>query len=142
MPDVSAALSSFVIAVDADQLGVYGVHISVGSDEAHHRWRSDDRENIYSVSKGMCALAAGLAIEEGIASLDTRVGELLPDIELGPDVDSVTLEHLLTMSSGIDFRWFGHEPVPGQIAAACPTSAFATGPRPRPLFRRARRLRP
>lgn len=111
VPDVSAVLSSFVRAVDADRLGAYGVHILLGSDEAQHRWRSDDRENIYSVSKGICALAVGLAIEEGIASLDSRVGEMLPDIELGPGVESVTLEHLLSMRSGIDFRWFGHEPV-------------------------------
>ena len=113
VPDVSTMLSSFVGAVDADQLGAYGVHISVGSDEAHHRWRSDDRENIYSVSKGVCALAAGMAIEEGVISLDSRAGEMLPATELGSGVENVTLEHLLSMTSGIDFRWFGQEPVVG-----------------------------
>lgn len=113
MADVSAVLSNFVHAVAADHLSAYGVHIWLGGAEAQHRWRSDDRENIYSVSKGICALAAGLAIDDGIASLDSRVGEMLPDIELGPGVEGVTLEHLLAMSSGIDFRWFGHEPVPG-----------------------------
>ena len=106
-------LSGFVRAVDADQLGAYGVHVCVGSEEAQHRWRSDDRENVYSVSKGICALAAGMAIEEGILSLHTLVAEMLPELVLGPGVESVTLEHLLSMTSGIDFRWFGHEPVVG-----------------------------
>ena len=113
MRDASAALSGFVEAVDADHLGAYGVHFLVGSNEASHRWRSDDRENIYSVSKGVCALAAGLAVEEGVVSLDSRAAEMLPDIEPGPGVADVTLEHLLSMRSGIDFRWFGHEPVAG-----------------------------
>jgi Beta-lactamase len=110
--DLSAVLASFVQAVDRDALGAYGVHMLIGSEEAEHRWRSDDRENIYSVSKGICALAVGLAIQEGIASLESRVDEMLSDIELGPGVEDVTLRHLLSMSSGIDFRWFADEPVP------------------------------
>lgn len=36
---------------------------------------------------------------------------MLPSIEFGPGVEDVTLGHLLSMSSGIDFRWFGHEPM-------------------------------
>ena len=40
----------------------YGVHALVGDDEAGHRWRSDDRVNLYSVSKGVSALAAGIAV--------------------------------------------------------------------------------
>jgi CubicO group peptidase (beta-lactamase class C family) len=109
--DLSAVLTSFVQAVDRDQLGAYGVHVLIGSDEAEHRWRSDDRVNLYSVSKGICALALGIAIQEGLVSLDARVGQMLPAISLGPGVEDVRLEDLLSMSSGIDFQWFAHEPV-------------------------------
>lgn len=109
----AAVLERFVEAVAADHLGAHGVHVRVGNAEAENRWRSDNRENIYSVSKGVCALAAGFAIEAGIVSLDSRAAEMLSGIEHGPGVESVTLEHLLSMRSGIDFRWFGHEPVPG-----------------------------
>jgi CubicO group peptidase (beta-lactamase class C family) len=105
-------LAGFVAGVDGEGLGAYGVHVLVGDDEAEHRWRSDDRVNLYSVSKGVCALAAGMAVEEGVCTLGTTVGELLPGLELGPGVERVTLRHLLTMTSGIDFRWFAHEPVP------------------------------
>jgi CubicO group peptidase (beta-lactamase class C family) len=109
--DVTEVLARFVQAVDADGLGAYGVHVLVGPDEAQHRWRCDDRENIYSASKGICALAVGLAIHEGVISLESRVGKLMPDIELAPGVEDVTIRHLLSMSSGIDFQWLAHQPV-------------------------------
>ena len=111
MSDASEVLARYVVAVDAERLGAYGVHVLVGDAEAQHRWRGDDRENLYSVSKGVCALAVGIAVDGGLVTLDSSVAELLPDLTLGPGVERVTLRHLLTMSSGIDFRWFAHEPV-------------------------------
>ncbi|MFT2690289.1 serine hydrolase domain-containing protein [Clavibacter zhangzhiyongii] len=113
MSTAADALARLVEGIDRERLGAYGAVVRIGDDEAAHRWRSDDRENLYSVSKGVCALAVGIAVDEGILSLDSRVPELLPDLELGPGVETVTVEHLLTMTSGIDFAWFGDEPVPG-----------------------------
>jgi len=106
-------LARLVEGIDRERLGAYGAVVRIGDDEAAHRWRSDDREDLYSVSKGVCALAVGMAVDAGILRLDTRVPELLPDLDLGAGVDRVTVEHLLTMTSGIDFVWFGDEPVPG-----------------------------
>lgn len=111
MTVASSLLDRFVADVDRHGLGAYGVHVLIGGDEAQHRWRSDDRENIYSVSKGVCALAVGMAIDEGVLSLETSVSESLSSMECGPGVDEVTVRHLLTMSSGIDFAWFGDQPV-------------------------------
>ena len=99
-------------AIDAEKLGAYGVHVLIGDDEAQHCWRSDDRVNIYSVSKGVSALAAGMAADAGILTLDTRVAELLPTMRFGEGVEHVTLRHLLTMTSGIDFAWFGSQEAP------------------------------
>ncbi|WP_439689158.1 serine hydrolase domain-containing protein [Curtobacterium sp. SP.BCp] len=127
MTTARAALDRFVAAVDAEGLGAYGVHVRVGDDEVAHRWRSDDRENVYSVSKGVCALAVGIAVDEGLLTLDTRVPELLPDVQLGEGVDRVSVRHLLTMTSGIDFAWFGDEPVPGDDLAATMLALPATG---------------
>ncbi|TPW75472.1 serine hydrolase domain-containing protein [Schumannella soli] len=119
----------FVTAVDADRLGAYGVHILLGADDAAgHRWRSDDRVNLYSVSKGVSALAAGIAVDEGLLTLDTRVPELLGGLELGVGVEGVTLRHLLTMSSGIDFEWFGDQPVPGADLAQAMLGRPSRGP--------------
>lgn len=118
MVDAAAALERFAAAVDRERIGVYGVEIRIGSGRAVHRWRSDDRENLYSVSKGVCALATGIAIDEGLLTLDLTVGEVFEGWDLGSGVASVTLRDLLTMSSGIDFLWFGDQPVPGDDLAA------------------------
>ncbi len=112
MADASGVLARYVTAVDGEGLGAYGVHVLVGDEQAEHRWRGDDRVNLYSVSKGVCALAVGMAVDEGLVTLDAPVAGLLPGMTLGPGVDAVTPRHLLTMSSGIDFRWFAHQPVP------------------------------
>lgn len=112
MTVASSVLDQFITSVDEEGLGVYGVHVLVDDQEAQQRWRSNDRENIYSASKGVCSLAIGMALDESILSLETRVPELLPGMELGAGVEAVTVRHLLTMSSGIDFVWFGDEPVP------------------------------
>jgi len=112
VPSASSVLERLVSAVHAEGLGAYGVHVLIGDEQAQHRWRSDDRENIYSASKGVCALAIGIAADESIVSLETSIPELLPSMVLGPGVEAVTVRHLLTMSSGIDFAWFGDEPVP------------------------------
>jgi CubicO group peptidase (beta-lactamase class C family) len=113
MSTAADVLARLVEGIDRDRLGAYGVVVRIGDDEVAHRWRSDDRENLYSVSKGVCALAVGMAVDAGILALDTRVPELLPGITFGEGVEDVTVEHLLTMTSGIDFAWFGDQPVPG-----------------------------
>ncbi|MFB2600349.1 serine hydrolase [Herbiconiux sp. P17] len=110
--DAISVVERLVVGIDEEALGAYGVHVSVGEDEAQHRWRSDDRENLYSVSKGVCALAIGIAIDERILTLDTSVPELLRVSDLGAGVETVTVRHLLTMTSGIDFPWFADQPVP------------------------------
>jgi CubicO group peptidase (beta-lactamase class C family) len=112
------ALRRFVSAVDAEGIGVYGVEIRIGDDRASHRWRSDDRENLFSLSKGVCALAVGMAVDEGLLTLSTTVGGAFPGFDLGDGVAEITLRDFLTMTSGIDFLWFGHEPAPWPDLAA------------------------
>jgi CubicO group peptidase (beta-lactamase class C family) len=112
MTSAQSVLEYVVRGIEQERLGAYGVHVLIGDDAATHRWRSDERENIYSVSKGVCALAMGMAVDEGIARLDDPVADYLPSLELGAGVEAVTLRHLLTMTSGIDFEWFGNQPAP------------------------------
>lgn len=112
MSTAQQVLARFADAAEREELGVHGVHVLIGDDAAQQRWHEDVRENIFSVSKGVSALATGIAIDEGVLRLDSTVSELLPDLALGDGVDQVQLGHLLTMTSGIDFRWFGSQPVP------------------------------
>jgi len=112
MIDVDLALSRFVAGVGAENLRALGVVVRVGAEQREHRWHSDERTNIYSVSKGVSALAAGFAFDEGLLTPASRVSQLLPDLTLGNGVDEVTIEHLLTMTSSIDFAWFEGDPWP------------------------------
>jgi CubicO group peptidase (beta-lactamase class C family) len=98
-------LDRLVRRIDEEGLGAHGAHVLLGSDEAAHRWHDDVREDIHSVSKGVCVLAAGIAADEGLVSLDEPVATYLPRFERGEGVDEVTLRHLLTMTSGIDLPW-------------------------------------
>ncbi|WP_405374292.1 MULTISPECIES: serine hydrolase domain-containing protein [unclassified Microbacterium] len=112
MSPASQALARMVRAIGAESLNAYGVVVRVGDDEVEHRWRSDDRVNLYSVSKGVSALAAGIAIDEGVLEEDSRVADHFPSFTFGSGAGATSFRQLLTMTSGIDFEWFGHEPIP------------------------------
>ena len=90
---------------DASGFAAHGLHVLVGADVAEHRWTADVREEIHSVAKGVCVLAAGIAADEGLVSLDAPIAEYVPDLPLGDGVDRITLRRLLSMSSGIDLPW-------------------------------------
>lgn len=98
-------LDSIVREADATGFGAHGMHVLLGDDAAEHRWVDDVREDIQSVAKGICVLAAGMAADEGLVGFDVPVAEYLADFDIGPGVDGVTLRHLLSMSSGIDLPW-------------------------------------
>lgn len=90
---------------DASGFGAHGLHVLAGFDVAEHRWTPHIREDVHSVAKGVCVLAAGIAADDGLIDLDAPVATYLADVALGSDVDRVTLRHLLSMSSGIDLPW-------------------------------------
>ncbi|MDQ1138298.1 CubicO group peptidase (beta-lactamase class C family) [Microbacterium sp. SORGH_AS 1204] len=89
------------IAARIDETGfvAHGLHVRVGADSATRRWAPDEREEIHSVAKAVAVLAAGIAADEGLVTLDTPVSDLLPTMH------DLTLRHLLTMTSGIDFPY-------------------------------------
>ena len=59
-------LADFIRVNQTDALGVYGIHAQPADGSPMvHRMRSDDRVNLYSVSKGFTAVALGLAEAEG-----------------------------------------------------------------------------
>ncbi|MGO1392182.1 serine hydrolase domain-containing protein [Agrococcus casei] len=107
MTRASDTLATIVRQIDDERLAAYGVVVQIGDDRAEHRWLSDDRVDIYSASKGVATLAAGIAVDEGILTPSTRVAECLPEFAAGQGAADVTLEQLLRLSSGIDFDWFG-----------------------------------
>ncbi len=90
---------ALVARIDATGFAAHGVHVRAGDDVATHRWTPDVREEIHSVAKAVAVLAAGIAVDEGLMSLDEPVRPVLPA------ATPVTLRDLLSMSSGIDLPW-------------------------------------
>src|SRR5688572_10498217 len=60
----------------------------------------DSKYLVYSTSKSFASTAAGLAIADGKLSLDTKVGELLPDIAPAGKKD-VTVRQIISMNTGV-----------------------------------------
>lgn len=59
--------------------------------------------NSFSVAKTYCGILLGCAFKDGfIKSLDQPVGDFIPEFKTGEKA-KVTLRHLTTMTSGIDF---------------------------------------
>jgi CubicO group peptidase (beta-lactamase class C family) len=107
-------LADFIRANTEADLGVYGIQAQRdGQPPIAHRFRSDDRVNLYSVSKGFTAVALGLAEAEGRLSLDDRLLDHFPELapEAADGVERITLYQLLTMSSGSSHEWFADRPI-------------------------------
>jgi CubicO group peptidase (beta-lactamase class C family) len=104
-------LADFVRADREQNLGTYGIHVHRdGEAPVEHRFRSDDRVNLYSVAKTFTAIAVGMAEAEGRLGLDDRFLDHFPELRpaAADGFDQVTLRHLLTMTSGTGHTWFAN----------------------------------
>lgn len=95
-------LASFIDA--ATPLRALGVVVSQnGREIARHTWEGACRRNIYSASKSFTSAAVGIAIGEGLLSLDERLIDVFPE-ELPETVqenlEKATARDLLTMCLG------------------------------------------
>jgi CubicO group peptidase (beta-lactamase class C family) len=88
-----------------DGFDAHSVHVLIDDETAEYHWSDDVRRDVHSVAKGVCVLAVGIAADDGALDIDAPVASYLPDFALGEGVEAVTVRHLLTMTSGIDFPW-------------------------------------
>ncbi|WP_300814287.1 serine hydrolase [uncultured Bacteroides sp.] len=76
-------------------------HDSIVFESYRDGWNDTLTSNIYSATKTIVGLLAGIALDEGkIHSLDDPVSRYIPTYTKGRQAD-VTLRHLLTMSGGM-----------------------------------------
>jgi D-alanyl-D-alanine carboxypeptidase len=66
--------------------------------EAHVPFRADDPGRIASATKSFTATVTLQLVDEGLLSLDSTLGEFVPDY---PNGENITVEHLLRHRSGI-----------------------------------------
>ena len=61
--------------------------------------------NIFSITKAVTSLLCGIAIDEGYVSLTTPITEYIHElIDADPLFKKLTVEHLLDMRTGLDFK--------------------------------------
>ena len=68
-------------------------------------YQGDTPRRIYSAAKALTGLAVLFAIQEGLVSLKTRLTQLFPEDlpeTVTPRMESITVYHLLTMTTGHD----------------------------------------
>ncbi len=115
----SRAIRDFVAEADAtlDSIHSFMVlrHGKVVAEHWWHPYGSGHPHSMFSVSKSVTAMAVGLAIDEGLFGLDDPVVGLLPDDVpemVGANLESMTVRHLLTMTTGhaVDTVWIPHPP--------------------------------
>jgi CubicO group peptidase (beta-lactamase class C family) len=98
------AFADFVKVVDSEGLKVEGLCVLQGGKTAfEHRWTPDRDRNIYSHTKSFVSTAVGIALDEGLLTLDDRLVDAFPDkvpADGNPGIELIRLRHLLTMSSG------------------------------------------
>ena len=72
-----------------------------------HYWEGYDEHSVvnsFSMAKSINSILIGIALKDGlIKSLDEPVSNYLPEFREGSKA-KITIKHLLTMSSGIDFK--------------------------------------
>lgn len=62
---------------------------------------------VFSLSKSVTGMAVGMAVNDGLMSLDEKVIDIFPEKGVmlrSPRINSITVRHLLNMTSGIKFN--------------------------------------
>ena len=98
-------LMPFVRSIEGKSLSLMGIIVRQhGEIIAEYRWKPDERTNLRSVAKSVASLAVGMAVAEGILSLDETISEafaqVLPKKGVDEKLSRMTLRHLLTLSTG------------------------------------------
>lgn len=96
-------LTDYRLTVLEKNLGIYGIHVyQNGKTIAEHRFRSNDRENLYSASKTFVSIGIGIAEAEGLFKLSDVLIDYFPEYIgiASPGTEKIRIEHLLRMSSG------------------------------------------
>jgi CubicO group peptidase (beta-lactamase class C family) len=113
----AALLQDMLYAIDEQNLNMDGVVVvhsgHIVAERYYAPYKQDTLHETYSITKSVISALIGIAIQEGyIHSVEDSVLDFFPEGTFKNDDPlkrSITLEHLLTMSSGLE--WDGDEMV-------------------------------
>lgn len=66
---------------------------------------AEQPHTLFSVTKSLVSTAVGFAVEEGLLTLDTKIGPYFSDYKQSPGTENITVRQLLTMHSGKQFSF-------------------------------------
>lgn len=103
----SEAIADFFRALDEGGYEVHGImilrHDQVIAEHWWYPYAPQFKHAMYSNTKTWTATAIGFAVQEGLLKVSDRVVDFFPDLapaHPAPELASLTVEHLLTMSAG------------------------------------------
>ncbi|MET1007644.1 MAG: serine hydrolase [Propionibacteriaceae bacterium] len=109
LSQLESALDDQVLRGPAPNRGIRGMVIRVnGTTRLERYWSSspDDYHHVFSLTKSVLSTLVGIALEDGVLpDADANLAQLLPRYRtiMSADVAAITIEQLLTMTSGIGF---------------------------------------
>jgi len=103
----SAAIEAFLDAVDTAGVELHSVMVLRHGNVLAEGWWApytpDGLHLLYSLSKSFTSTAIGLAVGEGLLSIDDLVSSFFPEVDadtLDPKVAGMKVRHILSMASG------------------------------------------
>jgi CubicO group peptidase (beta-lactamase class C family) len=125
-------LLTAIRALGQRNLGIEGVHVRARDwPPIEQHWAADIRRDIFSASKTFTSVAIGIAQEEGLLDVDDLVLSHLRHATSTPGsgVEEITIRQLLTMTSGITYRWLDDDADhPGDAATDILNTPVGAGP--------------
>jgi CubicO group peptidase (beta-lactamase class C family) len=108
----STQLERMFDVIRDEQLGIHSVVVvrngHIVAERYYPPYQADTKHQLYSVTKSFISALIGIAIAEGyIDGVDHRVLDFFPEhtfANLDARKQAMTLEHLLTMTSGLDWE--------------------------------------
>lgn len=105
----SKKLLGFYKGCDSENIHNHGVLITRNGETLYEHYiypySADMPHTLFSVTKSLISTAVGFAIDEGLFTLDTRVGEYFKDYHQSKGTEKITVRDLLTMHSNKKFSF-------------------------------------
>ena len=98
-----SVFDDFIKKTEENDLCAYGIHLyTENGGSAEYRFRSDERVHLYSGSKTFASMAVGIAIKEGLVSLNDAALSFFPQFtdSASDGAEKTTVKDLLQMRAG------------------------------------------